>query len=492
MSSDSHAAVPLEPPRPAPPAPLVDNKLVIAWFAMAAVGTVIGPVAGLLAAMKLDDPYFMGGVEWLQFGRVRIVHVNMVILATFTPAMFGLMCHAVPRMTGRPLWGIRGVWVAFGLMCVSLIVGPTLILNGILQPVEAAELPLFSDILVTLVFVLMTASVVMTVALRKEKKLYVTLWYWIGALLWTCLNYPLGNFILPYVPHGTTSAAMAGMYLHDIVGLWITPAGVGAAYYMLPIAAKSTLYSHRLSIIGFWALAFFYPLNGVHHYLYSPIPDWVQTIAIASSMMLILPVWAFCVNVWGTMRGRWSRWAGPDSYVLKMTMLGAVWYLITCFQGPTQALRVMQRWTHFGDYNVGHAHSAVFAVFVIWGLAATYFCVPRAAGRRLWSSKLATWTYWLEIMGFAIMFAVLSISGLQQGAFQTTGYRLWVEETESLRGLWLARTFGGTLMDVGLALFAFNIAMTMRRAPRVSPQQADASVMAVNSPASPPSAAAAY
>ncbi len=396
--------------------------------------------------------------------------------------MFGLMCHAVPRLTGRPMWGIRGVWAALALMSVGLVVSPTLVLMGYLQPVEAAELPLVSDFVVTTVFVLMTVSVLMTIAKRTEKKLYVTLWYWIGALVWTCLNYPLGNFLLPYVPAGTTSAAMHGFYLHNLVGLWITPAGVGAAYYMLPIAARATLFSHRLSIIGFWALAFFYPLNGVHHYIYSPIADWAQTIAIASSMMLILPVWAFCVNLWGTMRGHWSTWAGPKSHVMKMTMLGAVWYLITCFQGPTEALRGMQKLTHFGDYNVGHAHSAVYAVFVIWGLAAAYLCVPRAAGRRLWSDKLATWTYWLQIMGFIIMFTVLSVSGLQQGAMQQTGYRLWVEETAALKGLWLARTFGGTLMDVGLALFAFNIAMTMRRSPKVAAEAGPAGAPVATSP----------
>jgi cytochrome c oxidase cbb3-type subunit 1 len=467
MSHPAAPAAPLEPPR-SESVPLVDAKLVLAWFSLAIYGTVVGPVMGLLASQKLDDPYFLGMTEWLQFGRVRIVHVNMVIFATFTPAMFGLMCHAVPKMTGRPLWGIQAVWAAFALFAASVVIGPVLVLMGHLQPIEAAEMPLVSDIAIGLVFVLISASVLMTVAQRREKKMYVTLWYWIGALVWTVLNWVLGNFILPYVPAGTTSAAMAGFYLHNVVGLWITPAGVGAAYYMLPIAAKNTLFSHRLSIIGFWGLAFFYPLNGVHHYLYSPIADWVQTIAIASSMMLILPVWAFCVNMWGTMRGRWALWAGPGSMVLKLTMLGAVWYLITCFQGPTQALRLIQRWTHFGDYNVGHAHSAVFAVFVIWGLAAAYFCVPRAAGRRLWSQKLATWTYWCEIFGFTIMFVVLTISGIQQGAMQITGPRLWVEETTSLKGLWIARTFGGTVMDVGLALFAFNIAMTIKRSPKVA------------------------
>jgi len=460
----SHAAVAL-PTRLAerPEEPLIDSRLVLGWFALAIFGTIVGPVMGLLTSMKLDDPDFLGGISWLQWGRVRVVHVNMVIFSTFTPAMFGLMCHAVPRLTGRPLWGKKAMWAALAFLSVWTLTGPAMILTGHLQPMEAAESPLAGDVMLSLVFVCVSVSVLMTVALRREKKLYVTLWYWVASLVWTVLNYVLGNFIMPYVPRGTTSAAMNGFYLHDVVGLWITPAGVGAAYYLLPASTRTTLFSHRLSLIGFWALAFFYPLNGVHHYIYSPIADWAQTIAIASSMMLILPVWAFCVNMWGTMRGQWSKWAGPGSHVLKLTMLGAVWYLITCFQGPTEALRGMQALTHFGDYNVGHAHSAVFAVFVIWGLAAAYFCVPRAAGRHLWSDKLATWTYWLEIMGFSIMFAVLSVSGLQQGAMLQSGQVPWIDTVDASKPLWLARTFGGTLMDVGLALWAVNMAMTVKR-----------------------------
>lgn len=463
MSHAAASAPPLAPPA-AREQPLVDNRLVLWWFALSTAYMIIGPVMGLLASMKLDDPEFMRNVEWLQYGRLRIVHVNGVIFGAFTPAMFGLMCHAIPRLTGRPLWGIRAIWVALVLMTISLVLGPTLLLLGILQPVEAGELPLISDVIVTVVFVLWTAVICMSVVKRKEKKMYVTLWYWVAAFVWTDINYVLGNFILPYVPTGTTSAAMHGFYLHNVVGLWITPAGVGAAYYLLPVAVKKTLFSHRLSLIGFWALAFFYPLNGVHHYIYSPIADWAQTIAIASSMMLILPVWAFSTNMYGTMRGQWSTWAGPGSHVLKLTMLGTVWYLITCFQGPTEALRGIQALTHFTDYNVGHAHSAVYAVFIIWAMAATYLCVPRAAGRRLWSDKLATWTYWLQIFGFTTMFVVLSISGIQQGSMQQYGQVPFIDGLDALKPLWLARTFGGTLMDVGLALFAFNIAMTARRA----------------------------
>lgn len=465
-------AVHEQPPLEAPPPSLVDRKLVLGWFSISAVWMILGPTFGLLVSMKLDDPYLLTGVEWLQYGRLRLAHVNGVIFGAFTPAMFGLMCFAVPRLCGRPLWGIRAAWTAMVLMAIAVVVGPTCLLLGIIQPIEAGELPLFSDVIVSVIFVLMTVSILMTVAKRREKRLYVALWYWVASLVWTVLNYPLGNFILPYVPAGTTSAAMHGFYLHNVVGLWITPAGVGAAYYMLPAATKQTLFSHRLSIIGFWGLAFFYPLNGIHHYIYSPIADWAQTIAISSSMLLILPVWAFSVNVWGTMKGGWSRWAGGDNMVLKFTILGAVWYLITCFQGPTEALRWVQALTHFGDYNVGHAHSAVFAVFIIWAVAAGYYAVPRAAGRELWSPRLARWTYWFEIFGFTIMFTVLSISGLQQGAMLQTGQVPWMETVDALKPLWLARTFGGTLMDAGLALFAFNMAMTAKRGKKVAPLSA--------------------
>jgi cytochrome c oxidase cbb3-type subunit 1 len=455
---------PQRPPAAGQAPPLVDGALVLAWFAISGAWMILGPTFGLLASMKLDDPEFLRNVEWMQYGRFRLAHVNGVIFGAFTPAVFGLMCHAVPRLCGRPLWGLKGAWAAMFLNAGVVVIGPTLMLLGVIQPIEAGELPLFpSDIMVTLIFVLMTAVVLMTVAKRREKKLYVTLWYWIAALVWTCLNYVLGAFILPYVPHGTTSAAMHGFYLHAVVGLWITPAGVGAAYYLLPVATKQTLFSHRLSIIGFWALAFFYPLNGIHHYLYSPIADWAQTIAISSSMLLILPVWAFIVNVWGTMRGAWGAWAGHSNFALKFTILGAVWYLLTCFQGPTQALRAVQIPTHFTDYNVGHAHSAVFAVFILWAVAAGYHVVPRASGRQLWSTRLATWTYWLEIVGFSTMFLALTVAGVQQGNQLMSSQTPWVDALDPIRPLWEIRTIGGTLMDLGLAFFAFNLAMTAKR-----------------------------
>ena len=240
----------LLPPR-ADDVPLVDRRLVIGWFSLSLVWTILGPGIGLLAAMKLDDPSLLPFQEWLQFGRLRIAHVNAVIFLTFSPAMFGFMCYAVPRLCARPLWGARAAWVALGLNAAVAFTSPIAVLLGHIQFIEAGEQHLVADVVISAIFVLMTSVVLMTVVHRREPKLYVSLWYWIAALVWTVLNYPLGNFVLPYVPTGVTSAEMNGFYLHAVVGLWITPAGVGAAYYLVPVATRAVLYSHRLSLVGF-------------------------------------------------------------------------------------------------------------------------------------------------------------------------------------------------------------------------------------------------
>jgi cytochrome c oxidase cbb3-type subunit 1 len=436
---------------------LVDVAWVRAWSGFALFWLPLAPVLGLVAAMKLDDPTLLA-VEQLQFGRMRVAHVNGVVFGAFTNAMFAFMAYAFPKLTGQPLPWRRARWLAFWLMQVGFLAGITGILFGFLQPIEAGEMDVFADVPITIGFVVLSATFLWNVAHRSVERMYVSLWYWVAALLWTPINFVIGNYVLPNMT-GVNSAAMHGFYLHNVVGLWITPAGVGAASYLIPAAAQARLYSHRLSLIGVWLLAFFYPMNGIHHYIYSPIPDWAQTIAIASSVMLLLPVWAFIANMWGTMWGHWRKFVGGDNFALKFGILGAFWYLITCFQGPLQAPRGVQALTHFTDYNVGHAHSAVFGTFVIWAMAGIYFLLPRYTKNGLWSKKLATWHYWLEIVGFGTMFGALTIGGLQQGYMLRDSDATWVLTMP--RDMWIARTLGGTLMDVGIALFLVNMVLTM-------------------------------
>jgi cbb3-type cytochrome c oxidase subunit I len=254
------------------------------------------------------------------------------------------------------------------------------------------------------------------------------------------------------------NAAMHGLYIHYVVGLWITPAGLAIIYYFIPLAAKRPLYSHKLSIVGFWSLAFFYPFVGTHHYIYSPIPYWTQTIAIVCSMMLIIPVWTVIQNFYGTFVGSWRRF--QESFTAKFLLVGALYYLLGCFQGSTEALRVMQKLTHFTDFVIAHSHLTVFGTFILWVTAGMYYVIPRLAGRELYSKTLAEWHFWLTVAGFSLMASVLTLQGLMQGSMLEMGSD-FVDSMVTMKPYWLTRTLAGVTMDLGALLGMWNFFRTV-------------------------------
>jgi cytochrome c oxidase cbb3-type subunit I len=298
-------------------------------------------------------------------------------------------------------------------------------------------------------------------------------------MVWTAINFPLGNILLPYWVPGVNNAALHGLYIHYIVGLWITPAGLSLIYFFLPLATKNPLYSHRLSLVGFWSIAFFYPFVGIHHYLYSPIPNWTQTIAIVTSMMLIIPVWTVTQNFFGTMMGNWKSL--QESFVAKFCIAGAIYYFLGCFQGSTEALRGMQQLTHFTDFVISHSHLTIFGTFVIWTMAGVYYVWPRVTGHALWSKTLATWHFWLIVVSFSVMAGVLTLMGLTQGTMWLDSVD-FVDTVVAMRPYWFVRTLSGVGMDIGIFLFMINMFMTavepsplseMEREKAFSPAAAD-------------------
>ncbi|MCA8940585.1 MAG: cbb3-type cytochrome c oxidase subunit I [Planctomycetes bacterium] len=451
--------------------PLVDRKLVFGCVMWAMVWVTYGPWMGWIASMKFTWPGFLADWFATSYGPVRIAHTNGVALGWFSVAVFGWVHYMVPKLCGRPIWSRKlsyaalwfwniGLCLAFLSYHTGNVFGMQDIWGGN-QGFEFAEAPLLASAVIGVGFICMTLNLFMTIATRKERKIYVSLWYLMAGFTWSLVNYCVGNFLsmAPSIT-GANNAALNGYYLHNVVGLWVTPMGVGMAYYLLPVTTKNPLYSHKLSLIGFWTLAFFYPFTGAHHYLMSPIPDWVETIAIISSMMLLVPVWSVIANFWGTMRGKWHLMA--DSVIVRFLIVGAVYYLTTCFQGPTQALRALQPIIHFTDYVVGHAHLALFGTFSIWMMAALYYIVPRVYGRELYSVGLAKAHFWLVFMGFLIMALVLWAAGIIQGHMLLNNVD-WPDTVQTNYFYWIARTVGGTLMDVGMVIFAYNIIQTIRK-----------------------------
>src|SRR3989454_1226329 len=440
---------------------LIDADLIRQWLACGLAWLLFFPTIGVLISTKFNYPGFLGDTAWLTFGRMRPIHVNGVIWGAFSTLFIGLCHYVVPRLTGVRLWGER--W-SYGLLWVwnlNLAAAVVLLALGWNRGWEAGEFPLLNVVVTFLALLLLTAQFLMTIKQRRERPLYVSLWYLIAAFIWTDVNLVL-LMLGPYHIPGINNAAWHGLFIHYVVGLWITPAGYVLIYYFLPASVKNPIYSHRLSLIGFWSLAFFYPFVGIHHYLYSPIADWAETLAIITSMLLIIPVWTVLVNFFGTVKGRWDGFG--KNLPAKFLIMGSLMYLLGCFQGSTEALRSVQQPTHFTDFVIAHSHLTVFGTFVVWAIAGAVYVWPRLCRRELWSPTLGNWSFWLITLGISTMGLGLTAQGLQQG-FMLMARAEWVDTLVTMKPFWLVRTFSGISMDTGMSLLVYNFMQTYLSGP---------------------------
>src|SRR2546425_2000560 len=439
---------------------LLDGNLTRRWLAWGFVWLLVFPTVGAVVAAKFNHPDFLCGVAWLSFGRLRPIHVNGVIWGACSTLFIGLAHYVVPRLCGVRVAGERlGPWLLW-ICDVNLAVGVVMLGLGANRGWEAGEFPL-ATVMVTLgVLLALTVQFLVTIARRTEPPLYVSLWYLIAAFVWTDVNLVL-LLLGPYHIPGINNAAWHGLFIHYVVGLWITPAGYVLIYYFLPASVRNPISSHKLSLIGFWSLAFFYPFVGIHHYLYSPITEWAQTIAIVSSMMLIIPVWTVIQNFFGTMVGRWSEIG--RNLPAKFLITGSLLYLVGCFQGSVQALRSLQQPTHFTDFVIAHSHITIFGTFVVWALGGALYVWPRITGAGPARFAPANWAFWLITLGIASMFTVLAAQGLQQGFMLMAGAE-WMDTVSAIRPYWWVRTLTGISMDVGLSLLVVTLMRSSLRA----------------------------
>lgn len=444
---------------------LVDKQLVKTWLYWSLAWLTIFPLVGLLVSIKFHNPGFLGTEPWFTFGRLRPVHVNGVIFGAFTTPFLGLLYYFVPRLAGRPMAAMGfSRWALWGWQ-LFIVTGTLSFLFGYNLGFEADEFEWPWNILRFVVLAVIGGQVLVTLFKRKESGFYVSLWYTVAALVWTLLNLILGNVILPYMQmSGICNAALHGLYIHYVVGLWITPAGLALMYYFIPLACKNPLFSHALSKFGFWTIALLYPYLGTHHYLFSPIPYHNQTISIVTSMLLIIPVWAVVTNHFGTALGRWGAIAhgtDADSYGAKFLLLAVFYYLVGCFQGSTEALRRVQELTHFSDFVIAHSHFTVFGTFVVAAVGSMYYMWPRLTGRRLWSARMASWHFWLTVAGASVMLLGLSAQGFIQGSMLEYGSN-FVDTVVEMKSWWVARTLAGATMDIGFLLMVINFIQTAR------------------------------
>ena len=428
---------------------LVDRPLVRLWLYWGLFWLMFAPTIGVIISSYFNYPGYLGNSLELQFGRLRPMHVNGVIFGAFSTLFMGLCYYIVPRLCGIRVWQEKlGYWLAW-VWNLGLVLGMILLAMGYNQGLEACEMPLLADSIFFVCVTLATIQFIVTVAKGTEPQLYVSIWYLVAAFVWTVLNLVLGSFILPYSIWGINSAAFHGLFIHYIVGLWITPAGFVIIYYFLPASVKNPIYSHKLSLIGFWSLALFYPFVG---------------------MLLIIPVWTVLQNFFGTMIGRWQTFG--RNLTAKFLIMGALMYLIGCFQGSLEALRSLQEPTHFTDFVISHSHLTVFGTFVVWAIGGTVYVWPKIHDQELWSFKLGNWSFWLITFGISIMGIVLTMAGLMQGTMWMTGAE-WLDSLVAMRPYWLIRTLAGISMDVGISLLVYNLMRTAMASYKGCQQNAD-------------------
>jgi cytochrome c oxidase cbb3-type subunit I/II len=450
----------------AKPLPRTDYDL-IRWHGYAALITVvISALFGILVATKFNFPTFMGGHAWETWGRLRYNHTQGIFFGWLGNAFIAFCYYVTPRLTNHPVTSRKLGWTIFWLWNFAVVLpGWVLVCMGFSQPLEWAEFPLVVDFFVILAFALMIVQFVKPFFRVPAGDLFVSGWYIIGGLVFTALAYPIGNIVPQLVP-GAKGAAFSGLWIHDAVGLFVTPLALAMSYYVITAATKRPIYSHFISMLGFWLLFFIYPLNGTHHYVYSAIPMSAQRGAVVASIYLGLDVILVVTNLLLSLRGS-SNHVGGD-VALRFIWFGVVAYLIVSLQGSVQAIMPVNRFIHFSDWVIGHSHLAMigFASFTAAGaLAHVWRNIP---GER-YNARAMGWSFWLLAVGLAIMVVDLTAAGLVEAQIWTSRAP-WIDSVHAGSPYWLTRILAGLPIIAGFIVFGFGLITGPRNAAKEKTQ----------------------
>ena len=429
----------------------------------AIVWLVIGSVFGLVASLKMHLPDLLTGEAALTFGRIRTLHLNSMIYGWLSLSGIGVATWIVPRIFHTSLRSPTVPIVGAIIWNAALIAGVITIAAGGSAGVEWLEIPWQIDILFVFASACFAISVVRTALARNVDHIYVSGWYFMGALLWFPVLLVIAK--LPGVYSGAQGATVNWWYAHNVLGLWLTQLSVGAAYYFIPKIIGRPIYSYNLSLLGFWALALFYSQVGIHHHIGGPVPTWIVTLSIVHSIMMFVPVIAVAINQHVTVLR--NLWAVKASVALRFIWAGAIMYTLASFEGSLEALRTVNTVTHFTQFTIAHAHLGAygFASFVMFG--AIYQMMPRVTGQQWPWPRMIKVHFWLALVGFAIYFIALSVGGILQGLAMLDPTRSFGESVIVLKPYLEARSLGGTLMTFGHLIFAAHFAAIVlsQRAP---------------------------
>ncbi len=425
------------------------KKIVYYFLGASVFWLVFGTLVGEFIGMKFVWPS-LDHVSWLSFSRLRPVHTNTVFWGWGSFAMIGLAYFVIARTSNTKIHSHKLAWITFWLFNLNLVFGNLCLMAGINNGgAEFREYiwPVFVPFFIV-PLVLTFYNFYKTVANRNTKEIYISNWFIFGSIIWTAVVAITGY--LPFEGLGET--AIEGYFMHMGVGMWFMTFCLGLIYYYLPTSLNKPIYSYALGVIALWTQMLFYTMIGTHHFIFSPLPWWLQSVAIVYSIGMVIPVTAGTVNYLMTMRGKWSHLA--KSYVMPFFLVGVIFYWVGSMQGSLQATRYTNYIWHFTDFNVAHSHMTMYGIisFILW--ACIYYIMPRLTGKEP-KQFLVGGHFWLAFVGLFAYSIPLMIGGTLKGLSWLQGDP-FIQSVILMKPYWIWRAVGGSLMLLSHFIFAYN------------------------------------
>jgi cytochrome c oxidase cbb3-type subunit I/II len=464
---------------------MYDNRIV-SWFAWATVvWGVVGMLVGLLVAFQLVFPSLNFGVEYTTFGRIRPLHTNAVIFAFVGNGIFMGVYYSLQRLLKARMFSDTLSRIHFWGWQLIIVAAAVSLPLGFTSGKEYAELEWVIDIAITLIWVVFGWNMFGTIIKRRERHLYVAIWFYIATFITVAMLHVVNSIELPisltksyswYA--GVQDALVQWWYGHNAVAFFLTTPYLGLMYYFLPKAAERPVYSYRLSIIHFWALIFIYIWAGPHHLLYTALPDWAQSLGVVFSIMLIAPSWGGMINGLFTLRGVWDK--VREEPMLKFMVVAVTAYGMSTFEGPMLSLKNVNAISHFTDWTIAHVHIGALGWNGFLTFGVLYWLMPRLFNTTLYSKKQANIHFWLGTLGILLYAVPLYWAGFAQSFMWkefTPDGRLKYEFLETVTHIipmYLARAIGGTLYFIGVLVMVYNLYKTAKSGKLVADEAAEA------------------
>jgi cytochrome c oxidase cbb3-type subunit I/II len=463
-----------------------DNRTVRDFAIATILWGLIGMLVGVLIAAQLFAPVMNLGTEYTTFGRVRPLHTNAVIFAFVGNAIFCGVYYSLQRLCKARMFSDALSRIHFWGWQLIIVSAVATLPLGITSSKEYAELEWPIDIAITLVWVVFGINLFGTIIKRRERHLYVAIWFYIATFVTVAVLHIVNSMALPvsflksYSAYaGVQDALVQWWYGHNAVAFFLTTPYLGLMYYFLPKMANRPIYSYRLSILHFWALIFIYIWAGPHHLLYSSLPDWAQSLGVVFSIMLIAPSWGGMINGLLTLRGAWDK--VREDTILKFMVVGVTAYGMATLEGPLLSLKNVNAIAHFTDWIVAHVHVGALGWNGFLTFAILYWLIPRLYRTELYSKRLLSAHFWLGTLGIVLYAVPMYISGFTQGLMWkeftpegTLQYGNFLETTLQLIPMHQMRALGGALYLTGAILMAVNLFNTMARGTLLAQEPAQA------------------